>query len=103
MIEPGFYDLEVSLTMNKQKWNSLSATHQQQLMRLVLETERLSYDHFERRKQAERERLIQSGIKVIELQDAEREKWLKAADDAGWTEVEKQAPQAAAALKKVLD
>jgi TRAP-type C4-dicarboxylate transport system substrate-binding protein len=103
MIEPGFYDVEVSLTMNKQKWESLSSAHKQKLTHLVLETERRCVEHFQQKKQAERERLMQSGIKVIELEGAEREKWLKTADDAGWAEVEERAPQAAAALKNVLD
>jgi TRAP-type C4-dicarboxylate transport system substrate-binding protein len=102
IIEPGFYDVEVSLAMNKQKWASLTPAHQEKLTELVVETERLSYDHFQQKKQAERARLVQSGIKTIDLQGAEREKWLKTADDAGWAEVENQAPEAAAALKRVL-
>jgi TRAP-type transport system periplasmic protein len=52
--------------------------------------------------EADYARMQQAGIRVIEFTGEARERWLKAAQDAGWEEVSRIAPQHAAELRRLL-
>ena len=87
--------------VNLDKWNSLTDEQRAFLSEMGLWLEGLNAENAaineeEKKKQAD------AGMVVYELTGAEREKWINAAREEGWAEVEKVAPDSAARLRELL-
>ncbi|MAK56341.1 MAG: ABC transporter substrate-binding protein [Pusillimonas sp.] len=100
-VDPGFYQVEVNALVNLDKWNSLTDEQRAFLSEMGLWLEGLNAENAaineeEKKKQAD------AGMVVYELTGAEREKWINAAREEGWAEVEKVAPDSAARLRELL-
>lgn len=97
-VDPGFYQVDVNILVNLDRWESLSVEQ-----RGVLE-EGMAWLEAENAKNVERneeETRLQgeAGIEVIQLSDEEQAKWVEAAETAGWEPVTRTDPAFAEALR----
>lgn len=103
IIEPGFYQTDVCVLMNKKSWENLPPGEQRLIERVMERTERESYDLSRKLAQQERQLLSSRGIKVIEFKDRERTFYLDTAYRAGWEKVLAKNPFTGARLKKLME
>ena len=100
-VDPGFYNAEVSLVMNLDKWKALPTPARDFLMRQSLAYENQNefwkaYNQNEARRQAE------AGIQTITFDAATSRAYVEKAKEVGWAGAIKASPQYGAQLKKVL-
>lgn len=100
-VDPGFYNVDVNVLVNLDKWKSLSDEQRAFLNKMAewLEStnaENAKINEEEAKKQAE------AGMAVHTLEGAEREKWLNTAREAGWAQVIKVAPETGPKLRELL-
>lgn len=100
-VEPGFYQVDVDVLVNLNKWKSLTDAQRKVLeggMKVIEAENAKNIDLVN----AELKRQAEAGIQEIKLQGAERERWLSTARDAGWAEIQKAAPDDVEALRPCL-
>jgi TRAP-type C4-dicarboxylate transport system substrate-binding protein len=100
-VDPGFYNAEVSLIMNLDKYKALPAKARQLLDQQTLAYEKQndfwkSYNRNEAKRQAE------AGIQVITFDAATNKQYVEKAKEIGWAAAIKSAPVYGPQLKKVL-
>lgn len=101
-VDPGFYKVDVNVLVNLDRWNKLSDEQRDFLTRMARwleETdlkENVELNKEEARKQAD------AGIKTIVFEGDVRDKWLSMAREAGWKQVESQAPEEGKKLRELL-
>ena len=100
-VDPGFYNAEVSLTMNLDKWKGLPAKARQALARETLAYEKQN-DFWKSYNQNEAKRQAQAGIQTISFDAATSKAYVEKAKEVGWASAIKASPQYGAQLKKVL-
>ncbi len=92
-VEPGFYNAEIGVVINLNRWESLTEEQQAVLTEAMIETEDwfISY----REMVDEEQRAIQddAGIEVITFSDEENAEMVQMADDAGWAVVIENSPE----------
>ncbi|MBP1749114.1 MAG: C4-dicarboxylate transporter substrate-binding protein [Deltaproteobacteria bacterium] len=103
IIEPGFYQTDVCVLMNKKKWESLPAAEQKHISGAMERAERESYELSRKMAQQERQLLADKGIKVIEFRDAQRQFYLDTAYRSGWKKIVAKNPRTGAYLKKLME
>lgn len=103
IIEPGFYQTDVCVLMNKKKWESLPPDEQKHIGYAMERAERESYDISRKIAQQEKQLLKNKGIKVIEFKDAQRQFYLDTAYRAGWEKVLAKNPGTGARLKQLME
>ena len=91
-VDPGFYDAEVSIIVNLDRWKKLSQKQRDYLNRqaLALEAENTFWAKFtedEKKKQAA------AGIQTIRFDGAQAKQFVDKAYDAGWAGIIKSSPQ----------
>lgn len=99
-IDPGFYNVEVSLFMNKDSWNKLDDEQKAFLQKQIEWVESTNADDLElavqeKRKQAE------LGIETIVLSEEVSTDLLNKADKAGWESIYKVSPKHAAEIENL--
>jgi len=100
-VDPGFYQVEVNVLVNLDKWKSLSNEQRAFLNRMAEWLESTNARNAELNA-AESRRQTAAGIQVFELTGAERDKWVRTAREAGWAQVQKVAPQHGKRLRELL-
>jgi TRAP-type C4-dicarboxylate transport system substrate-binding protein len=100
-VDPGFYNAEVGLLINLDKYKSLTPAQREYLDRKTLAYEQQndfwkSYNLEEARRQA------QAGIQVISFDAATSKAYVEKAKEIGWANAIKSSPQYGEQLKKVL-
>jgi len=100
-VDPGFYNAEVSIIMNLDKYKALPAKARELLDREALAFEQdngfwKSYNENEAKRQA------QAGIQVITFDAATNKAYVDKAKEVGWEAAIKASPQYGPQLKKVL-
>ena len=99
-VDPGFYDAEVSLTMNLPAYKKLTDTQrnylQQQL--LALEAQNTFWTQYAKDETARQEK---SGIQAITFDAATSKAFYDKAYEIGWAGAAKQSPDVAASFKKL--
>ncbi|MBV8032149.1 MAG: TRAP transporter substrate-binding protein DctP [Betaproteobacteria bacterium] len=100
-VDPGFYNAEVSLIMNLDKYKALPAKAREFLDREALAFERdnefwKSYNQNEAKRQAE------AGIQVITFDAATNRAFIEKANEVGWAAAIKASPQYGPQMKKLL-
>jgi TRAP-type C4-dicarboxylate transport system substrate-binding protein len=100
-VDPGFYNAEVSLVMNLDKWKSLNPRQRELLMKhvIALEADNTSWKKVNEediRKQKE------AGIQVISFDEATGKQYYEKAYEVGWAAAIKSSPTYGPQLKKVL-
>jgi len=101
-VDPGFYNAEVSLIMNLDKYKSLTPAQ-----RSYLDGKALAYENqnefWKKYNQDEAARQKQAGIETISFDAATSKAYLDKAKEIGWANAVKASPQYGPQLKKVLE
>src|SRR6266496_3066062 len=100
-VDPGFYNAEVSLVMNLDKYKSLPAKARDYLERQALAYEQQN-DFWKSYNQNEAKRQAEAGIQTISFDAATSKAYVEKAKEIGWASAIKASPQYGEQLKKVL-
>jgi TRAP-type C4-dicarboxylate transport system substrate-binding protein len=100
-VDPGFYNAEVSLVMNLDKYKALPAKARQFLDREALGYEKQN-DFWKSYNQNEAKRQAEAGIQTITFDAATSKAFVEKAKEVGWASAIKAAPVYGPQLKKVL-
>jgi len=99
-VDPGFYNAEVSLVMNLDKWKSLTQPQRDLLMRHVIALEAQN-DSWKKVNEDDIKRQAQAGIQVISFDPATAKQYYNKAYEVGWASVIKASPQYGPEMKKL--
>lgn len=94
-VEPGFYDASLHTLANAKRWKKLSASAKKILTEVGMELEAVAETDSRKFQAALKKQnawTASKGMKTITFTGAERRKWLKAAQTAGWKEVLERSP-----------
>ena len=99
-VDPGFYDAEVSLTMNLPAYKKLTETQRYYLQKqlLALEAQNTFWTQYGKDETARQEK---SGIQAIKFDAATSKAFYDKAYEIGWAGAAKQSPDVAASFKKL--
>src|SRR5260221_14290499 len=100
-VDPGFYNAEVSLVMNLDKYKALPAKAREYLDRQALAYEQQN-DFWKSYNQNEAKRQAEAGIQTISFDAATSKTYVERAKEVGWANAMKSSPQYGEQLKKVL-
>src|SRR5215471_13148413 len=100
-VDPGFYNAEVGLVMNLDKYKGLPAKTRQFLESQALGYERQN-DFWKTYNQEEAKRQAAAGIEVIRFDAATSKAYVEKSKEIGWANAIKASPQYGEAMKKVL-
>jgi TRAP-type C4-dicarboxylate transport system substrate-binding protein len=100
-VDPGFYNAEVSLVMNLDKYKGLPAKTRQYLDRQALAYEQQN-DFWKSYNQNEAKRQADAGIQTITFDAATTKAYSEKAKEIGWAAAIKASPQYGEPLRKVL-
>jgi TRAP-type C4-dicarboxylate transport system substrate-binding protein len=100
-VDPGFYNAEVGLVMNLDKYKGLPAKAREYLDRQALGYERQN-DFWKTYNQNEAKRQADAGIQTITFDAATSKAYVEKSKEIGWANAIKQSPQYGEQLKKVL-
>ena len=100
-VDPGFYNAEVSLVMNLDKYKGLPAKAREFLDRQALAYEQQN-DYWKTYNQNEAKRQAEAGIQTITFDAATSRAYVEKAKEVGWAGAIKASPQYGPQLKKVL-
>jgi len=90
-VDPGFYNAEVSLVMNLDKWKALTAAQKDVLMKNVIALENAN-DSWKKANDEDTKRQAQAGIQVITFDPASAKFYVDKAYDVAWTNLIKASP-----------
>jgi TRAP-type C4-dicarboxylate transport system substrate-binding protein len=99
-VDPGFYNAEVSLVMNLDKWKSLSQRQRDLLMRHVIAHEAAN-DSWKKVNADDTQRQAQAGIQTITFDPATAKQYYDKAYDVAWTHLIKASPQYGPQMRKL--
>jgi TRAP-type C4-dicarboxylate transport system substrate-binding protein len=100
-VDPGFYNAEVSLLINLDKYKALAPKARQFLGEQTLAYEKQN-DFWKSYNQNEAKRQAEAGIQTITFDAATSKAYVEKAKEIGWVSAIKASPQYGAQLKKVL-
>ena len=103
-VDPGFYSADSIVLINLDKWRSLTEEQQDFLTKMGVWLESTNANNAAINAE-EAQRQVDAGLVVYTLEGEERDKWLNAAREAGWAQIESAAPDNAQAIREkfVLD
>jgi TRAP-type C4-dicarboxylate transport system substrate-binding protein len=102
IVEPSFYSGPHPMVMNMKVYNGLPQKFKDVINQAAMEAERKTVALYEELRKKEMPLLKQAGLQVIDLPPAEKEKFLKVADDEGWKDVLAKCPETGPKLRALL-
>jgi TRAP-type C4-dicarboxylate transport system substrate-binding protein len=90
------------ILMNLDTWNKLPKPVQDKLIAITAKFEPEMQAYFEKQIAVEKQDMEKLGVKRVKFSEADTKKFLAAANDAFWEDLEKKAPEETKALKKLL-
>jgi TRAP-type C4-dicarboxylate transport system substrate-binding protein len=99
-VDHGFYRAGIYMLMNLDKWKALTAKQRQVIMKVALDQEAVAVEEAKALPK-QKAWLKKEGLQAITFQGADREKWLKTADDTAWAEVIERSPVHGPKLRKL--
>lgn len=99
-VEPGFYNVEVSLFMNKNSWAKLNDEQKAFLQKQVEWIESTTKDDLVLAEQ-EKEMQAKAGVETITLSDSAANDLINKAYQSGWDSIHKISPKNAAEIEKL--
>lgn len=94
-IQPDFYQTNTTVTMNKGKWESLTAAQRECLNKVSRTYETVSNGFMNKEREVDEKAMREAGMKFVELKGEARKTYLKIANDAIWKEFEERSKDAA--------
>lgn len=101
-VDPSFYRVEVNILVNNPRWTRMTDDQRAILTRAAEEMEAGEAERSRTAIEADYARMREANIRAIEFTGENRDRWLKTAQDAGWEELARNAPQHAAELRRLL-
>lgn len=83
-VDPAFYNTDLGIIFNLDKWNSLSDESRKIIQDTIIEWEQKSYDARQEDIKADAEELQKRGMEFVPMADEAAAKYLTMADDAAW-------------------
>ena len=99
-VDPGFYNAEVSITMNLDAWKRLTPAQRDYLTRQSIWLEQQN-DTWKRYNEEETRRQQQAGIQAIRFDDATAKQFRDRAYEVGWAAIVKASPQHGPQMQKL--
>jgi TRAP-type transport system periplasmic protein len=99
-VDPGFYNAEVSIVMNLDKWKGLTQQQRDLLMREATALE-AGNDFWKKHNEDEMRRQKETGIQVISFDAANGKQYYDKAYEVGWAAAIKTSPQYGPQLRKL--
>jgi TRAP-type C4-dicarboxylate transport system substrate-binding protein len=99
-VDPGFYNAEVSLVMNLDKWKTLNPRQRDLLMKHVIALE-ADNDSWKKVNEEDIRKQAQSGIQVISFDAATAKQYYDKAYEVGWASAIKSSPTYGPQMKKL--
>jgi len=99
-VDPGFYNAEVSLVMNLDKWKALSEAQRDLLTRHVIALEAQN-DSWKKVNEEDIRKQAQAGIQVIKFDAATAKQFYDKAYEVGWAGAIKASPQYGPQMRKL--
>src|SRR5919109_4207759 len=99
-VDPGFYNAEVSLVMNLDKWKGLTAQQRDLLNREAMALE-ANHDFWKKYNEDEIRRQKEAGIQVISFDAAAAKQYYDKAYEVGWATIIKASPQYGPQMRKL--
>jgi TRAP-type transport system periplasmic protein len=99
-VDPGFYNAEVSLIMNLDKWKSLSGAQRELLMKHVIALENAN-DSWKKVNEDDVRKQKDAGIQVITFDPATAKQYYAKAYDVAWENAIKASPQYGPQMRKL--
>ena len=99
-VEPGFFNVEVSVFMNQNTWKKLD-DKQRGILNEEMKAIESAYAEEYALADAEKKRQAEHGIETIELSEADKAEFLAKANEAGWKAIDETAPKNAAELRRL--
>lgn len=103
-VDPGVYHSSLHTLVNLRKWKSLTTAQQDVITQVGLAFEakaETDTPEFKAMMKKQTDWSIKNGMKIITFTGADREKWINAANNAGWAEVKKRSPRHWRKLKQL--
>ncbi|MEX0922138.1 MAG: TRAP transporter substrate-binding protein DctP [Rhodovibrionaceae bacterium] len=101
-VDPGFYRPIVTITINLESWEALTPEQQAVLEEVAAEVETSMSAEMGEQDKAAGQRMVDSGMEVITLDQAEGEKLVETALDAYWALLEERQPESMEVLRPLL-
>ncbi len=92
-IDPGVFSSDVGLIFNAEKWEQLSEATRSILQEAALEYEINSYHRFKRLTDELDQRMRESGMQIVTLQDESAKLYRELAADVMWERLKERAPE----------
>lgn len=102
VVDPGFYQVDVVILVNRDKWNKLSAEQRKALTETMLAVEQEAAPHYKERIVKDRELISKKGVKVIQFSPEDTKKYVDSAYSAAWEQLLKAAPENGPKIKELL-
>jgi len=100
-IDPGFYDADVSLIMNLDKWKAMTPPQRDFIQKMAMEVEANS-SYWRKEGEDEKTKQNASGIQSITFSAEDTAKYLDAVYEAGWADLIKTSPVHGPKLRALL-
>lgn len=100
-VDPGFYDADVSLVMNLDKWKALNPQQRDFIQKMAMEVEANSA-YWRKEGEDEKRKQNSSGIQPITFSAAETSRYLNTVYEAGWADLVKLSPVHGPKLRQLL-
>ncbi len=91
-IDPGFFQTDLSVIVNLDKWNGLSQAARDYLQKVTIEYEAESYAYFQELQKKDAAEMVTRGMRVIALDGADAAAFRKAAADVAWARLKQRDP-----------
>jgi TRAP-type C4-dicarboxylate transport system substrate-binding protein len=99
-VDPGFYDAEVSLIVNLDRWKKLSQAHRDYITRQAIALER-DNGFWAKFTEDEVKRQAAAGIQTIRFEGTQAKEFVEKAYETGWAGVIKASPQHGTRMKEL--
>ncbi len=90
-VDPGFYNVDVNILVNLDRWKSLTDEQRDFLTEMALWTENFDRTTNIEINEEERQKQADAGIETITFDDATAKEYLRIATESGWKQVEEHA------------
>jgi len=102
-VDPGFFRMDVLISMNVDSFNALSPEAQAIILEVSEEFERRSYEETAELNDRLAQEMIDNGQTVVEMTGEGRERFLEMAADAAWQRMEARDPSSIERLRELFE
>ncbi|MGB3391068.1 MAG: TRAP transporter substrate-binding protein DctP [Pseudaminobacter sp.] len=85
LIDQPMYRSGTGIEMNLAKWDSLSAEHQEIILKAVAETQAWTHDWLDQNQSEHLAKMKEAGMQVVEIADDKKDAWRDVAQESLWT------------------